>query len=160
MHGPHAVKMNGRTYHFLKSATSSSTDPSCGLSYFIFDAKAALLAHKHSIPGAVAGEINDEILLSIYEELSKINYLCQELHEIGDFTQSTSPNVNFEVAHITSDAVTGNRCLRIALKHRPGTTTVSLTDGLMEPLSYPIFFNRGEMGWDKLLQKTSVLWNI
>jgi hypothetical protein len=164
MHGPHAIKMNGRTYHFLKEATSSSTDPSCGLSYFIFDAQAALLAHKNNIPGAVTGEIDNRILQNVYQELSQINYLCQELRDIGYFceTASTSPNLiaeinasmtYFEVAHITSDSLTGNRCLRIALKNRPGTTTISLTDGLMEPLSYPIFFNRGEKGWDKDIRK-------
>ena len=67
MFGPHAVKMNGRTYHTLLSASSSSTDPSCGLSYFIFDAKAALLQHKHEIPGAIEEHIDDNLLQLLYE---------------------------------------------------------------------------------------------
>lgn len=164
MFGPHAVKMNGRTYHTLLSASSSSTDPSCGLSYFIFDAKAALLQHKHEIPGAVEEHIDDNLLQLLYEELHRINYLCQELRSIGYYTEteSTSPNIvatinaslkYFEVAHITSDSVSGNRCLRVELKHQRGTTTIKLTDGLMEPLCYPIFFSQGERGWDSSISK-------
>ena len=39
--GPHAIKLNGRTYHCMFPATNS-TDASGGLSYFLFDNHAAL----------------------------------------------------------------------------------------------------------------------
>ena len=76
--------------------------------------------------------------------------ICQELAQIGRFGdfQDNSPTlvatINaslnfFEVAQITSDALSGNRCLRITLRDQPETTSIPLTSSLMEPLSYPIF---------------------
>lgn len=164
MFGPHAIKMNGRTYHFLPTAIANSTDPSCGLSYFAFDAQAALLNHGQNVPGVVHGTINEATLSTIHHELSHINYLCQELAQIGRYGNfhDNSPTMVatihaslnfFEVAQITSDALSGNRCLRITLKGQAGTTSIPLTSSLMEPLSYPIFFNRGEDGWGEEIRK-------
>jgi hypothetical protein len=59
-----------------------------------------------------------------------------------------------EVAQITSDAETGDRVVRYKLKGKKGETkTIDATSPLMEPLCYPILFNRGEQGWGVNMKK-------
>ena len=168
MHGNHAVKLNGRTYHFFPTTTSSTTEPSGGLSYFMFDAQAAMMAHANSAPGnnGIGNErIDNERLMQIYTELQQKNYLCQELQQIGEHahaaenTRTLLADINqsityFEVALIKDDSATGNRCLRVKLRGATETSNIQLTSGFLEPVSYPIFFPHGEMGWSAELRKT------
>lgn len=154
MHGNHAVKLNGRTYHFFPPSISSMTDPSGGLSYFMFDAQAAMMAHANSTPGnnGIGNEpIDDLKLMEIYNELKSKNYLCQELEQIGahvvanENTRNLMADINssityFEVASIVDDSVSANRIIRIKLKDATYTSTIPLISGFLEPISYPIFF--------------------
>ena len=160
MHGAHAVKLNGRTYHFFPTATNSTTEPSGGLSYFTFDAQAAMILHANSEPGTngIGTErVNDILLLQLFAEMMQHNPLCQELEQIGRHVVTTTDrnllaDINasmtyFEVAQITDDSPTGNRCIRIKLRGSASTSTIQMTSGFLEPVSYPLFFPYGEKGW-------------
>jgi len=137
MHGDHAVKLNGSTYHFIPPAYSSTTEPSGGLSYFIFDAQAAMLSHanlrNNGNNGIGTDRIDESVLMQLYDDLRTKNYLCQELLQIGQHVNNAersrhlTADINasityFEVAQITDDAVSGNRILRIQLKDATSTS--------------------------------------
>lgn len=160
MFGPHAVKLNGRMYHFLPSITSSTTDPSCGLSYFTFDAQAAMIRHVQTLHGSGGighDYVREAIVQDIYNEIKHINFLCQELQVIGHGVQSRNStnlvaeinaSINyFEVAQITSNFATGNRCLRVKLSGLNQSSVIPITSKFLEPLSYPLFFPYAETGW-------------
>ena len=73
--GSAAVTLNGRVHHFFPNADSS--DPSCGLSYFIYDSIAAQA-------GSTFEQIVDARILSILREgLKANNPYCQNLQQIG-----------------------------------------------------------------------------
>ena len=160
MLGPHAVKLNGRTYHFLMGATNS-TDPSCGLSYFVFDTRSALAAHGDKFNrGSEIDLIDNNLLLNIYNDLCEYNPIARECKQIGNLTENINDNTTprlisnlknvvsyFEIAHITSETANQNRVLRMHLKDSNNTTTIPITHEYMEPLCYPIFFTKGEPGW-------------
>jgi hypothetical protein len=61
----------------------------------------------------------------------------------------------FEVAAITSASETSDRCLKFKLKTQPGghavhgSSVVAVYSQAMEPLSYPLLFSRGELGWGR-----------
>ena len=161
---PHASKICGRTYHFLPPATTSTTDPSCGLSYFAFDTRAAMFNRFNEVSGNVRSAVENDILQDIYNELRRDNIFCQELEHIGqqqvdEFTvQAINTRITaFEVGAITSDTATGNRKLVINLNsphvNRSPSTNIDVTDPWMEPLVYPLFFTRGEDGWGEKYKK-------
>ena len=76
MLGPHAVKLNGRTYHMLLNATSG-TDPSNGLSYFLFDNITAMdLA-------AQERQINRNTVHEVYQSLCTYNPIAMHLRALG-----------------------------------------------------------------------------
>jgi hypothetical protein len=169
MHGDHAVKLNGSTYHFIPPAYSSTTEPSGGLSYFIFDAQAAMLSHanlrNNGNNGIGTDRIDESVLMQLYDDLRTKNYLCQELLQIGQHvifaerSRHLIADINasityFEVAQITDDAVSGNRILRIQLKDATSTSNIHLTSGFLEPISYPLLFPYGEKGWSSDIKNT------
>ena len=53
-----------------------------------------------------------------------------------------------DVAAITADRTSGGKIIRYHRKNREGTSFIQVTDGLMEPLCYPMLFPHGVGGWD------------
>jgi len=73
--GSAAVTLNGRVHHFFPNADSS--DPSCGLSYFIFDTIAAQAG------SSIENNIDRGILSILREGLKANNPYCKNLQQIG-----------------------------------------------------------------------------
>jgi hypothetical protein len=99
--GNHSVTMNGSTFHFLPKA-STGTNPSGGLSYFVFDHTAAEAINNHvnelhrrrqryNDDGDIPDEkpidpsyhLRANIVMQIKEELTRCNPYCSQLHYIG-----------------------------------------------------------------------------
>ena len=171
--GDHAVKMNGRSYHFLSKKASG------GLSYFTFDglAKAQEHATQLNLPLSEAQRAKAGMelgmLKGIFQELKDCNEFVQELGWIGDGLQKTlTPTDGFvpnaqnvreltsslnmqtslmEVGCILSDESQGNIVYRFNLKGQ-GTQTISSSCDAVEPLCYTLLFPFGEKGWHKGLE--------
>lgn len=75
MFGPHAVKLCGKTYHMILNANNS--DPSNGVSYFLFDSQSALTI------AAQTREINAEAVKAIYRYLIQNNRIARSLSMLG-----------------------------------------------------------------------------
>ena len=73
--GSAAVTLNGRVHHFIPNADSS--DPSCGLSYFIFDSIAAQAG------SSFEDNVDRNILSKLREGLKSNNPYCKNLQQIG-----------------------------------------------------------------------------
>ncbi len=162
MFGPHAVKLNGRTYHMLHNASSS--DPSCGVSYFVFDSINILTNAANS------RNIEYDNVCVIYNYLCNHNPIAQYLKSIGTEIRNNelilnNPATNviarlnqqasyLEIAAITNSSSTGNKIIRFQLKNKPDTTHIQMTSELLEPLCYPLLFTRGEHGWGEVYRNT------
>jgi len=162
--GDHALKLNGRTYHFLPKTGGSG-----GLEYFTFDAGEALLAKGVSLnKESKRGEhIKATNLHKLFEELKQTNCHVHDCEQIGrGVTQIVDPaneeevrvviaqlntqTSSFDVAAITSDRTTGERTLTYKLKGAHKASRIPISHRLMEPLSYPLLFPYGKVGWDTL----------
>ena len=106
----------------------------------------------------------DWISTLLWQEQKDINPLVQELRQIGihsqDHTDSLSiiPMLNcttmfLDVAAITADRVTGNRVINFHRKNQSRTSTIQVTDILMEPLCYPLLNPHGMGGWGESIRK-------
>jgi hypothetical protein len=151
IYGDHAMRLSGRTYHkFFNSASSG------GLQYFMHAAEDAMLQHGHD------WLLDEAALRNIYQWLIQNNPLCQELQQIGmfseilDFTligpQQVAATINeitheLDISAIVSDHLDGQHVLQVHRKNETQSTTVGNTDPLFEALSYPLFFPFGEEGW-------------
>ena len=98
--GDHAITLNGRTFHFIPKATAG-TNPSGGMSYFVFDHTAAEAIRNHVLqigpttaqnaaaatddaqPVSTVSALSVELALRIRNELLVINPYCRELHFVG-----------------------------------------------------------------------------
>ena len=150
MFGSHAVKLNGRTYHMLLNASSS--DPSCGVSYFVFDSINAVTNAANS------RDIDMESVKVIYNYLLDKNPIANYLKSIGtditnnelvlrDYGTNVIARLNqqasyLEIASITNSSSSGNKIVRFQLKDKPDTTNIQMTNELLEPLCYPLLFNQ------------------
>jgi hypothetical protein len=158
--GNHSVTMNGRTYHYLTKASSS--DPSGALSYFTFDMPENLQSHCASINSGMSSlkhRMDENLLLQLFCRLKEINPIAQELCGIGAAADSVNLdddnelyqrlNVSaqyLEVAQITNINERCNRVITVRLRGGGGST-IPLSSNVMEPISYPLLFNYGELGW-------------
>ena len=157
MLGPHAIKLNGRTYHILREA-SNSTDPSCGLSYFVFDSVSTVSV------AAQKRNVNEEIVTQIFNYLLHHNPIARCIRTIGTSLLSDNDRLldnqthrlvatlnnnaaYLEVASITNANASGNKIIRFQLKNKPHTSTIDMTSEMLEPLCYPLLFTKGEDGW-------------
>lgn len=109
--GDHAVKLHGRTYHFLPT-----TEGLGGLSYFTFDALNAAILHGESINGEHY-RVNSDYIESLYNFMKVENIFAKECQLIGRQVQDLTLNVNittsvFDVAAVTSLHTAGDRILR------------------------------------------------
>ena len=165
IHGNHAVRLHGRTYHFL-----TSSEGNAGLNFFTFDNLANCTNYASSLNNIDKGyqRIIPTFLANIFEELKTYNRICRDCEQIGmyanDYMQSeTTVNViatineatsYLDVAQITSDSVSGNRIITFQRKGERHTTTIDCTDSMWEPFSYPLLFFHGERGWGDDMRST------
>ena len=104
--GDHAITLNGRTFHFIPRATAG-TNPSGGMSYFVFDHTAAEAIRNHVLqitpttaqsaaaatdaqPVSTVSALSVELALRIRNELLVINPYCRELHFVGSIISDMS----------------------------------------------------------------------
>jgi hypothetical protein len=131
--GNHAVKLNGRTYHFIPKTGAHCQG---GIQYFTYDAASQMEAYTESLntPNGQHGERTvREYLKGIYAELKEVNELVNECEQIGIMAGNEvlsegdaralrlAINVKtsaFDVAAITSDATTGERVLTYKAQRR------------------------------------------
>ena len=159
--GDHALKLNGRTYHYIPKTGGSG-----GLEYFTFDALEALQQHGASMnkESKFGEHVKSSFLQQLFEELKCSNYLVQDCEQIGQELTRLNPTADqssarqvmaqlntltsaLDVAAITSDRTTGERTLTYKLKGNNKATCIPSSHSLMEPLSYPLLFPNGEDGW-------------
>ena len=103
----------------------------------------------------------------LFEELKQTNCHVQDCEQIGRgvtriadpanaeevrvvMAQLNTQTSSFDVAAITSDRTTGERTLTYKLKGAHKASCIPISHRLMEPLSYPLLFPYGEVGWDTL----------
>lgn len=162
IHGDHAVKLNGRTYHYLNKGGGM-----CGLQYFTFDARASLDAHADVVnlnENRTGGRVKKDYLMRIFNELKECNHVVKECEQIGLLASSRRlENANprnliahmntqtsvFNIAAITGLSVSGDRNITFQLKEHLTTTTIPTYHRMLEPLCYPILFPYGSGGWGK-----------
>jgi len=164
--GDHAVKLHGRTYHFLPSTAGNG-----GLNFFTFDNLANCSNYAIStLNNTEAGYIRiiPKFLSDIYQEMKAFNRICQECEQIGHYANDymgSSNTVNsyatinestsyLDVAQITSDAVTGNRIITYQRKGERYTKSIECTDSMWEPFIYPLLFFHAERGWGADIRNT------
>jgi len=110
--GSHAVKLHGRTYHYLPKTGGSG-----GISYFTFDALNAAIEHGESLNG-VHLQINNDYIRALYAFLKVENIYVKECQMIGmtdvhDMTININTKTSlFDVAAVTSVHTSGDRVLR------------------------------------------------
>lgn len=154
--GDTAVTLNGRVYHFLPRTTNNGTDPSCGLSYFLFDNSSALAA------SGTEREIDTEMLLHLGEELKKNNPYCRELHYLGmeATSRQLGPNRNTNIVpimpnqshHLDICSVINcrqNNSLVLQVEPTDGTNVsdIQMDSKEVEPLCFPLLLPCGHSGW-------------
>jgi hypothetical protein len=88
MYGDHAVKLNGRTYHFLPTSVPG-VGPSGGLSYFLYDSRSALAGHASSrsrtnSKGAVVDAMDATLLKLIYDDMRINNDMAKDIADFGE----------------------------------------------------------------------------
>lgn len=151
--GDHAVKLHGRTYHFLPETGGCG-----GLEHFTYNAHETRINHLESLNGNIC-RYNLE---KIFHELKLTNSLVQECEQIGEFASKSMVNEgnirelmvsinqktsHFDIAAVTSLNCTGNRILKYQLKGQLESSSIPVTHELLEPLCYPILFPWGSGGW-------------
>jgi hypothetical protein len=130
------------------------------LQYFLFAAEEAVEQHGQLL------QIDQVVLMGIFNILYQINPLCQECHQIGSLSEiflfpgahvapaDVMSTINVQTHHldisaIVSDRLDGNHVLQIVWKGQLHSTSISRDDPKFEALAYPILFPYGEDGWSK-----------
>jgi len=128
IHGEHAVRLHGRTYHFLTTSAGNA-----GLNFFTFDNLANCTNYAtSSLNNEKKGyqRIIPTFLENIFRELIEYNAICQECEHIGTYTKEymdSSSTIDafatinestsyLDLAQITSDVITGNRIITFQRK--------------------------------------------
>ena len=159
IHGDHAVRLHGRTYHFLTNSQGNA-----GLNFFTFDNLANCTNYATTaLNNAERGfqRIIPSYLRNIFQELKIYNSICQECEQIGHFAEEYMESnttidayatINeatsyLDVAQITSDAATGNRIITFHRKGSRSASSIDCTDKMWEPFVYPLLFFHAERGW-------------
>jgi len=160
------------TYYVIFNYFSSILFYFVGIQYFTFDALDSMLEHATELNTTQNGvqvhtRIIPQVAESLYRELQRINTLVQECHQIGIYATLTNeensrtvrPAINgttsfLDVAAITADRTTGNRIIRYHRKNQLYSSDIQMTDCLMEPLCYVLFFPYGNGGWGADMRKT------
>jgi hypothetical protein len=162
--GHHAVRLSGRTYHFLPQVNTRG-----GLQYILHDGSQGTLTDVGR-----ERQVDEATLMELYEELQETNPLCRSYAAIGSMAdrlllqlgeaatleqvntilpQLNRATVEFDVSAITIDRMTGNHFLRVTVKGSRASATIPSTSELFEPIGYPLLFPRGETGWGEMYRK-------
>ena len=168
--GDHAVKMNGRSYHFLTTSARKMS----GINYYTFDGLEDAQRHVEMLNYDLRSEQQKKKRLEIgfltvmFNELKVINPFVQELQWIGRGLNRTlqqhNPIVNIddyhnltaslnvqtstmEVGCMLSDESEGNIIYKFNVKGM-GHTISSASD-VVEPLCYVLLFPFAERGWSR-----------
>ena len=174
--GDAAVKMNGRSYHFL----SNSGKRFSGINYFTFDGLEDAQVHLDQLNNFLSSrdqvekkKLEKAFLTAIFNELQNINEFAQELKWMGEGLGSTllsermieqldqvhqltaALNVQtstLEVGCMLSDESEGNIVYKYSVKGM-GNTIRSDSD-LIEPLCYVLLFPFAERRWCTDIRET------
>ena len=166
IHGNHAVKLHGRTYHYLTSSAGNG-----GLNFFTFDNLANCTNYAtRTLNDTAKGyqRIIPSFLQDIFNELKQFNAICKECEQIGTYaeeymdsgaTQNAIAIINestsfLDVAQVTSDTATGNRIITFHMKGESKARSLKCTDKMWEPFIYPLFFAHAERGWGDDIRKS------
>jgi hypothetical protein len=135
-----------------------------GLNYFVFDAAHAVALHGQSRSTATF-EIDEDILLRMFNELQQKNQLVQIVTEYAEQFQEAlygredegheaiayiNENMAyFEVAYITNEQTSADRVIQVKLRREEGDSmvTIPVVSNMLEPLSYPLLNPYGELQW-------------
>jgi hypothetical protein len=150
--GPASVFLNGRLIKMILPATS--TDQTGGLAFFVYDQLSALATSPQ------ATNVNSELLSSIISGLLEVNNYAQELRMLGAEARQHVENVNntlistmprqgehFTVCSVMNNRQSGSMTMQIQTRDSNQISNVSMDSPLVEPLSYPLLYPRGEPGW-------------
>ena len=173
--GDSAVKMNGRSYHFLNTSARKMS----GINYYTFDGLQDAQAHAQSLNSGSTREqrymkkLEIGFLTTIFHELKGTNPFAQELQWIGQglkrSLQQQNSVINMEdVHHLTaslnvqtstmevgcmlSDESEGNIVYKFNVKGM--SHTISSASDVVEPLCYVLLFPFAERGWCRDISKS------
>ena len=173
--GDSAVKMNGRSYHFLNTSARKMS----GINYYTFDGLQDAQAHAQSLNSGSTREqrymkkLEIGFLTTIFHELKGTNPFAQELQWIGQglrrSLQQQNSVINMEeVHHLTaslnvqtstmevgcmlSDESEGNIIYKFNVKGM--SHTISSASDVVEPLCYVLLFPFAERGWCRDISKS------
>lgn len=142
------------------------------LGYWVFDQniQQALSNHIDGINSKkkdVVYFVKTDIAIFLRDELLKVNPYCKTLNFVGNYIQSLEDETDlqyvmqnqkklfaklkseveyFDVANIAIDRATGGKLLSVTLK-AGGTKSININSNEYEALSYPLFYQHGEIGW-------------
>ena len=174
--GPHAVKLCGRTYHYIPKSNSTG-----GIQHFILDKYTEALMHGQSLQSTSSEKtdsaIKDAVLRAFWDTLHRSNRWVQHCKVIGEavriindqnypdddyepakeaYTPEVISQINsvsniphlLDVASVTDDTIIGKRVVQFKLRGDNNSwRRIPITSEHIEPLSYPILFLAGEDGW-------------
>jgi hypothetical protein len=172
--GDSAVKMNGRSYHFLNTSARKLS----GINYYTFDGLEDAKSHVELLNNSTRDDrykkkLEIGFLTTIFQDLKEINPFAQELQWIGRglkrhlHQQDSVVNVN-DVQHLTaslnvqtstmevgcmlSDESEGNIVYKFNVKGM--SHTISSASDVVEPLCYVLLFPFAEKGWSRDISKS------
>ena len=170
--GSHAVKMNGRTYHYLPTSKSKG-----GIHHFILDSFSSAKTHAEEMNHDDEDfNMKEDVLRMFYDGLREHNSFVQDCVLIGAmatefsdiFIEDVDEEIQFvnsnlppdtiafmntqvhslDVSAVTNNFIDGNRVIRFKLKDNARSwKEISIPHPDVEPMTYPLLFPRGESGW-------------
>jgi hypothetical protein len=171
--GDSAVKMNGRSYHFLNTSARKLS----GINYYTFDGLEDAKSHANLLNAGRDDRYKKKLeigfLTTIFQELKEINPFAQELQWIGrglkrhlqqqnsiinvDEVHHLTASINvqtstMEVGCMLSDESEGNIVYKFNVKGM--SHTISSASDVVEPLCYVLLFPFAEKGWSREISKS------
>jgi hypothetical protein len=158
--GSAAVTLNGRVHHFIPNADSS--DPSCGLSYFIFDSIAAQAG------SSFEDNVDRNILSKLREGLKSNNPYCKNLQQIGIEVRAWQTDSNRRInimpimpnqeRHLDVCSVINcrqNNHLVLGVRATDGSDLddIAMDTKHVEPLCFPLLLPCGHPGWTRDMKR-------
>ena len=153
--GSHAVKLHGRTTHFLPNTSLSKS----GIQIFTFHSLGT--PSMEHVPMAVQDLLDDNMLKYFKEYLIENNPYVRDCIAVGDYVTQQHENDDsvmlceelnqrtskFDVGSVSALGQEGNRCVVYKVKTDEEWSIDSALRNTMEPLCYPLLFQHGEIGW-------------
>ena len=153
--GSHAVKLHGRTTHFLPNTSLSKS----GIQFFTFHSLGT--PSMEHVPMAVQDLLDDNMLKYFKEYLIENNPYVRDCIAVGDYVTQQHENDDsvmlceelnqrtskFDVGSVSALGQEGNRCVVYKVKTDEEWSIDSALRNTMEPLCYPLLFQHGEIGW-------------